>query len=1105
MSFFSRVGDWLRIPAVSVSLLALSGGALIVGVGRIAIGSWFVPILIALGAILLGLIVFVVWAILSRENERRYQAGIRSDGTRGATYDAPPADPGGGQQISIESRFARGLEHWQQTPRARALPWYLMIGAPGAGKTSVLAESGLEVPAETARLLELGPTQKCAWWPSNQAIVIDTEGRYLAADESAERKEWRTLLRLIRRHGHRVPIQGVLVAVSLPSILGRSEAEVEAQAHLLRRRLNEISTDLGVDAPVYVLITHADTIEGLAETATSLPQSRLNEAFGWTNAQRIFHNAGESFERGFGAVIAGIEKQLPDLVMREQDATRRRKIFLFPEELRLVSSSVAGFLRRAFGRSAYGEVPFLRGVYFTSAQQGGATISPLLARLGHGIGQGWAQGAAPGGSLRRNLFLRDLFRSIIVNAEEQTLAAPARELPPTARRITLGLCGAAALLMVGLWTNAFARGYGAVDELRDLTQLGRRQQISLGQLDEMRGAILGTDDSLESFWRRLGLAGPIERASASAKQMYASQFGRNFESPIKTKLIADSGQQSQAALNAVVELAKDVAFLKARGPEATVPDLESYAVESGACRTCGPSIAKLPELYTYYVKWADSRALTAQLQNEQDQLQRVSPVWLKLENIQRWCRDSTTTCQPIQFETASLGLASPPTCQVQGAYTRRVWKSLIEVMVEAVEGSGQARPGDVERFVDDYWRRYEQEWREMLRCVPDAPGVESVPEASPYVGLLNALGDNTTTDGRFGSQGPPAWFGRVQELMRSPQPRRVGTGDDSSDAPTPPPPPAPVERYLDGLRTLASDVARARNASEFALQVATETARGDANAFVDALRIVDELVPIQVGGTDRAVLEDLRKVLRMPALNAFSEVLSQAARELDQTWRREVVDPFSGRQLNYDQLRNLYGPGPAGAVARFEDGPLLPFWDGEAKRVLADRRLPLGPEFVRWMAAKEGMGQMLFGQAERIVRVRGVPPRLDGPADLFVTRQILALECLSGRQEFIYEGGGGGATFRWTPQCSDVSIRVWVRRSGGGQPETELRGDPHEWRGPMGFNEFLREGQVISSDRLRWKLDFPRDGASLIVTYEVEGEESIRPYRHTDPPQSIRN
>ncbi|XQF94196.1 hypothetical protein ACOBV9_18305 (plasmid) [Pseudoalteromonas espejiana] len=62
------------------------------------------------------------------------------------------------------------------------LPWYIMIGPPGAGKTTVIHNSGLDYPLKDKLGVDLvhgvGGTRNCDWWFTNKAVLIDTAGRY---------------------------------------------------------------------------------------------------------------------------------------------------------------------------------------------------------------------------------------------------------------------------------------------------------------------------------------------------------------------------------------------------------------------------------------------------------------------------------------------------------------------------------------------------------------------------------------------------------------------------------------------------------------------------------------------------------------------------------------------------------------------------------------------------------------------------------------------------------------------------------------------------------------------------------------------------------------
>ena len=76
------------------------------------------------------------------------------------------------------------------------LPWYVIIGAPGSGKTTALLNSGLEFPLAAtmgdASVRGLGGTRNCDWWFTNQAVLIDTAGRYTTqdSDRATDQKAW---------------------------------------------------------------------------------------------------------------------------------------------------------------------------------------------------------------------------------------------------------------------------------------------------------------------------------------------------------------------------------------------------------------------------------------------------------------------------------------------------------------------------------------------------------------------------------------------------------------------------------------------------------------------------------------------------------------------------------------------------------------------------------------------------------------------------------------------------------------------------------------------------------------------------------------------------
>ena len=87
------------------------------------------------------------------------------------------------------------------------LPWYVLIGPPGSGKTTALVNSGLKFPlakgTSPAAVAGVGGTRYCDWWFTEDAVLIDTAGRYTTQDSDAhlDKQSWLGFLDLLKKIG----------------------------------------------------------------------------------------------------------------------------------------------------------------------------------------------------------------------------------------------------------------------------------------------------------------------------------------------------------------------------------------------------------------------------------------------------------------------------------------------------------------------------------------------------------------------------------------------------------------------------------------------------------------------------------------------------------------------------------------------------------------------------------------------------------------------------------------------------------------------------------------------------------------------------------------
>ena len=87
---------------------------------------------------------------------------------------------------ALRTRLTTALDLLKTSLRSRGYlyeqPWYTIIGPPGAGKTTALLNAGLRFPlAEQmgqGAVAGVGGTRLCDWWFTEDAVLIDTAGRY---------------------------------------------------------------------------------------------------------------------------------------------------------------------------------------------------------------------------------------------------------------------------------------------------------------------------------------------------------------------------------------------------------------------------------------------------------------------------------------------------------------------------------------------------------------------------------------------------------------------------------------------------------------------------------------------------------------------------------------------------------------------------------------------------------------------------------------------------------------------------------------------------------------------------------------------------------------
>ncbi|HSW20385.1 MAG TPA: type VI secretion system membrane subunit TssM [Ramlibacter sp.] len=457
---------------------------------------------------------------------------------------------------------AQGKQRWWKSRRqVQQLPWYLIIGAPGGGKTTALMHSGLRFPlAERLGrdpIVGAGGTRQCDWWFSQEAVFIDTAGRYTTQDSDAEAdaREWQQFLALLRRHRPVQPVNGVIVSVSVPDLL-HGGAELARQATAVAARLDELRRVLDLGFPIYLLVTKTDLLAGFVETFGDLDAAQRENLWGL-----VFDADAAGIPADLGPGLAGLAQRLArrsrEALQHERTPQRRLPIYTFAAQFEALLPPLEGFVHKAFAGIAAEPAQRLRSIALTSGTQEGNPIDRVIGELAriHGLALKPLPRPDAGG---KSFFLTSMLKRLVIS-EAPLAGQRLQRLRRRRHAAMLGAClaGAALLTASALWWQSYQRNLDYVDAVRSrveqLTErIGSLESASLEQvlplysLLERLAANDGIDPNVPPAGFGFGLfQGP--RLARSAEQAYREMLDRSLAPLLVERLRRDLREGEDSA------------------------------------------------------------------------------------------------------------------------------------------------------------------------------------------------------------------------------------------------------------------------------------------------------------------------------------------------------------------------------------------------------------------------------------------------------------------------------------------------------------------------------------------------------------------------------
>ncbi|WP_420457114.1 type VI secretion system membrane subunit TssM [Rubrivirga sp.] len=471
MSRFTRT---LRSPAFWIGISALLVLALILSVGAWQEWSWTVRLIGVALVLFACVIALAIVAARAARGAKRIEESMRDQSAQQAAT-ARPARRAEIQRLQEgldaaiatikESKLGRGR---RGKAALYALPWYVLIGPPAAGKTVAIVQSGLNFPLGIDRVRGVGGTRDCDWFFSDEAILLDTAGRYTTEPEDDE--EWLAFLDMLKKNRPGEPINGAVVGISVADLATMEPEDIEHHASNIRRRIDELVRRLGVRFPVYLLFTKADLLSGFVEFFEPLSSDEREGPWGATFPAEDGGGAGQArpaFEREFDVLTGALGSTRAARLAKAENPAERRRSFQFPLEFETVRDRLGRFVEGVFMPNPFQERPLFRGFYFSSGTQEGSPLDPAAREIAERFELPTAPPEGFDPDLRpRSYFLRGLFRDVVIPD-----AGLVQRTAKSALRFRAGWVGAAVagavlltLFVVGT-ANAALRSRAVVDDV----------------------------------------------------------------------------------------------------------------------------------------------------------------------------------------------------------------------------------------------------------------------------------------------------------------------------------------------------------------------------------------------------------------------------------------------------------------------------------------------------------------------------------------------------------------------------------------------------------------------------------------------------------------
>jgi intracellular multiplication protein IcmF len=256
----------------------------------------------------------------------------------------------------------------QLKPQSHQLSFIVVTGKNAQGKSAVLKQSKMEEQSVFSE-------QHAKIYFNQRGILIELGENWLNQSKTL----LQSTLKQLNRCNHYLKITGLVLCVDVNDLLIVDPAQFAEQKKAHLQLLERFGINLGYTVPLALMFTKMDTLAGFTEFYQSEHSSDLAKPLGFSlDCMNEPKKKIEAYSLQFNQLAEQLGQQVIHKMHPARSTMRRSLIREFPLQVDSLRMPIKGLIR---GIST--KLFNLHSIYFTSAEQGGASIDRLNKKIKH--------------------------------------------------------------------------------------------------------------------------------------------------------------------------------------------------------------------------------------------------------------------------------------------------------------------------------------------------------------------------------------------------------------------------------------------------------------------------------------------------------------------------------------------------------------------------------------------------------------------------------------------------------------------------------------------------------------------------------------------------